>query len=365
MQASTLAWQPILLPVPNIVWPFDEDLVFSEHANQRAPFFFDFARNFLLVLSEPILFPVCMEPQFIVCGVVLIILSISGAFGGILSALSCVPILQFLKEGRSAYGNRRRLLWVIFLGGLFGVGSAISAGIILYCDGKLDTDITKDAKSLVLLSSLGVIAGFSGIRLLRIMSGKLEKRVEEIDGAVREEKKITAKLQLDLKKQIQRADTMAEDTRRLAEALSFAGGILGRPDKGEGSESIIDEAIEGLETVRGKFPAIRSIGIYLGRLYRRVLKLDLAITVLSEVLETRRRENLVPDKDDAALLFNRACYKNLRAVAEPDPAVKSKLEKLAIDDLKEVEKISPHDFLEAQLDSDLKSLFKNNPLPWA
>ena len=297
----------------------------------------------------------------------MIILAVSGAYGGILSAISCVPILQFLKEGRSAYGNRRRLLWIIFLGGLFGVGSAISAGIILYCDGKLDTDIIKDAKSLVLLSSLGIIAGFSGIRLLRIMSGKLERRVEEIDGEVQEEKQVTAQLKNDLTEQILKSNKMAEDMRHLSEALSFAGGILGQPepDKGGASESLIAEAIEGLETVRKQFPTIRSIGIYLGRLYRRTKKLELAVAVLGEVLKSRRLKNLNLDEDDAALLFNRACYQNLRAEAEQDPAGKSKLEKLAITDLKEIQKNSPRDFVEAQHDSDLKSIFENNPLPWA
>src|SRR5665213_578594 len=120
-------------------------------------------------------------PQFmhIIC-----ILIITGGFGGMISALSTIPITRILEEGKSAYGNRRRLAWVLAMGALYGIGSGIAAGLVLYCDGRFDNGTSANLKTLLLLASTGVIAGFSGIRMLRLMSGKLEQKVNNLSEKV-------------------------------------------------------------------------------------------------------------------------------------------------------------------------------------
>ena len=118
------------------------------------------------------------------------------------------------------------------------------------------------------------------------------------------------------------------------------------------------QAIQELEQSRLIAPNNRRIGIVLSRLFRHQRDLPGAIKVLSEVLEVRRRQAITPNKDDADLCFNRACYRNLLAENIADEEGKKQMRDLAWDDLIRSIVISPENRKDARDDVDLKELWQ-------
>jgi hypothetical protein len=262
-----------------------------------------------------------------------------GAFGGILAVLGEVPIRRVLETGVKAYGSVGRLSWAIVVGALWGIGGSISFGVLLSLDDKLQNGLDQP-KTDVLLAGTAVAAGFAGIRVLRLASSRLEKQMTQL---VKEE---TARV----------GDDSSKKLAFLTDALATASGVLeGHPDTDHSVDAKRRDAIERLLAARKDYPTLRTVGIYLGRLYVGLQDYTSAIRILTEFLEARRQTGITPDADDAALLYNRACYRSLLGTKQ-DPNAKEQLFRDGWNDLQESVKLDPTNLAEAKADSDLAPL---------
>lgn len=80
-----------------------------------------------------------------------------------------------------------------------------------------------------------------------------------------------------------------------------------------GLDRALRDAIRQLERLRVFFPHWRHLGILIGRIYKHFLEYEDAIKVLTQVIEEREKRELPHELDYSALVYNRACYRNLEA----------------------------------------------------
>ena len=284
---------------------------------------------------------------------IMLVLGCFGAFGGGLAALSQVTFGEVIKKGIEAYGSGKKLAGIISVGMLLGCGGSFAFGFVLAVDRKFSGGIF-DLDCKVLIAAASVAAGFSGIRLLKLVSDKLTKQVEEQGANLTAQKKEIEQQQTILQQQqteLQNQKIKLEQERQINEALSFAGGISGKESEEDRSlDGYRRDAVKLLETARKFDPTNRAIGVYLGRMYRLLKDYPKAIKELDESLERRRAQKIPLEKDDGTLIYNKACYTNLIARS------KSGNEKINMQT--EAQKL----LKEAQsLDSDLVSYAKDDP----
>src|ERR1700677_4214074 len=111
-------------------------------------------------------------------------------------------------------------------------------------------------------------------------------------------------------------------------AYCITDGYVSAEDKFDAAEGTRRESLARLEELKAIFPYLRGVGILMGRLYLHLKDLDSAINILEEILRERGNRGITPDKDDDALHFNCACYKNLVANQEMDRGERGKEERL-------------------------------------
>lgn len=271
------------------------------------------------------------------------VLAVFGGFGGVLAALAECPLKDLRQKGIEAFGNARRLWSCLLIGALWGIGGAISLAALAALDGKFDSFKESDQ---ILFAFLSVASGFVGLQMLTLMGRRLTKEVEAaVDEKTREAK-------VEMKKE-------SEIVQELTEAMGSAVGALGQP---LGTAAAYrKEALKKLLNVRNKLPTNRTVNIYIGRIYRSIDELDNAIGSLSEALGARTKAKIIPNDDDSALLFNRACYYNLNAEKADTAGQGAEAElfrQKAWEDLKESCRLTPNNKAEAASDPDLRSLFK-------
>ncbi len=121
----------------------------------------------------------------------------------------------------------------------------------------------------------------------------------------------------------------------------------------------VEEALQQLKNARAKSPTNRLLAILIGRLLNALQRTKEARSILKETLAERREANISINKDDAALLFNAACYENLEA-EDPNltPIEAENKRKQAWEDLQQACKLDPDNKNEAIKDEDLRTLFK-------
>jgi tetratricopeptide (TPR) repeat protein len=117
------------------------------------------------------------------------------------------------------------------------------------------------------------------------------------------------------------------------------------------------ESIKQLEEALRVSPGSRRIGIVLARTYVALNELDGAIKILSETLDVRRSLNQPVDKDDAALLFNRGCYRCRIAKSFEDQTVSDLHANLGWQDLIAAIAIVPEFRAVALKDTDYDNLW--------
>ncbi len=268
---------------------------------------------------------------------IIVVMCISGVFGGILNVLQDIDIRKLVQEGDRAISSVPRFVAGLVLGGFRGSGGAIAMLFLLAVADKLPTTAT--SKNIVILFSLGVVSGFIGYRLLRRVAASVEKQIEEAVG--RTEKKI------------EEVEDRVDKDVRLADALRW-GEITAEREVVLPSD--LRAPIEDLEEVRREMPSESQVGIMLGRLY--VEKSDdvrKGIRVLSEVLEAKKKEGADKDEYAADLLYNRACYFNLIANKASGPE-KNELKEKAYEDLEASIRLAPENKDDALVDPVLESL---------
>jgi tetratricopeptide (TPR) repeat protein len=164
--------------------------------------------------------------------------------------------------------------------------------------------------------------------MLKLVSRDLERKVEKAERDADEAKKQVAEVQSAANTAKETVERMQKEVaeirvegRQLTEALAFSGEVLAALDasgtRRSAEPGAIDRAIELIEKVRLHFPEMRLLGIYLGRLHHYGRKdSDRAIEALSRVIDERLKSHPGRDPDAGALLFNRACYRNVLALGE-------------------------------------------------
>ena len=125
----------------------------------------------------------------------------------------------------------------------------------------------------------------------------------------------------------------------------------------EVANALRNEAMETARVELAEHPHSREIAIQYARLLEEQMdKRAEAIEILDTTLAKRRSDGIEPDRDDAALLFNAACYLNRTAREDPDGRVKEKLRSEAKARLAEALKIDPPLLDEIRDDEDVNDL---------
>lgn len=276
------------------------------------------------------------------------ILALFGAFGGVLAALSEVSLQQIREEGIKIFGGEKRLWACVLISGLQGIGGALVFGGLSAFDGKLTIADDSEQKRMV-FAFLAVAAGFAGHKFLLLVSRKLTKDVEEAIG------KKTDKLRKELAEEEEKRNKLAEAITALTAALSESPTVDQRTAR---FQPMANEAKKKASIARQHFPTSRQLAILLGRLTVQLEGYDSAAALLSRFIADFKREAQTSTPDFAALLFNRACYKNRKAEQEEakNAADAERLRGEAWEDLKTSCQIDPPNKDEAKNDPDLASL---------
>lgn len=158
----------------------------------------------------------------------------------------------------------------------------------------------------------------------------------------------------DLDKKVEEVDFSSAT---LSAALGAAGSALALPDNHPRKKVNLQESIQLLE---GKTDHlyIRTVAIFLGRLYRQIGNLEAAEVALGRALDERRKRGMAPNSDDGDIFYNRACYLNLRAreCKNPDEAAGSRRRAVAM--LGESFPLNLLNVAEAVADPDLSDLIE-------
>ena len=286
------------------------------------------------------------------------ILAVFGAFGGMLAALSESSLREIRELGIKAYGSVGRFFACLGIGALWGIGGAFAFGAIASMDKKFDSFDNSKRISFALIS---VATGFAGLQFLILVSRRLAK---EVDAAVQQR---TQQVREELEEKNEKKSKQLEDLNEAQNALTHALSIApGDPL----FNSITHEAKRKAEKAFQEYPANRTLAILFARLECECLSkdnYDRAISLLSETIGDWKRCKKPLDEDFAALLFNRACYSNIKAElvakAGDDPKAEA-LRQTAWNDLKESCQLDSYNKDEAHNDASLQSLVNGTTRKW-
>lgn len=135
-------------------------------------------------------------------------------------------------------------------------------------------------------------------------------------------------------------------------AYSLAASSLAMEDANPKKGASLKDALRALVQHPEHFH-IRTVAILLGRLYRELGDLDGAIAQLDKSLLLRRERQIPAGIDDADLLFNKACYLNLKSRQMQSPEESKRLRGSALATLKLSIALKRENAVDATTDSDL------------
>lgn len=278
---------------------------------------------------------------------ILLIMSISGMFGGILDVLGIIDIRKLVipeqKQLEPVIASGKRFVAALVLGGIGGIGGSYSMMFVIVAAAKLDTADTPINK--LLLCSLGVVSGFLGFRVLRGVARGVERQIQESEA--RQEARTEEKIRM--------TEDRVEHKLRKVDYYDALNRGLEVAEK-ETLPSVQFQAISRLEEMRELAPQSREVVIVLGRVYRKLGRYQEAIDVLTELLNRIRNSNR--NNDVADLLFNRACYYNLVADKLSDgDQNKKELKENVYKDLSESIRLSYENKKDAAVDLDFQTLW--------
>lgn len=166
----------------------------------------------------------------------------------------------------------------------------------------------------------------------------------------------------------QKAIDLASEAQVMASVLPvMEGALTGISRRQSNTTAATDaeknEARRAIEVGRDgltRYPTNRPIAIVLGRLIKEFDGKKEAIAHLDQVVSSFEAAKMTAGNDAtnyAALLYNRACYKNLLSDETEEPE-KSKLKQSAVEDLQKSWVLDEQNKKEAEQDSDLASLLR-------
>jgi hypothetical protein len=271
---------------------------------------------------------------------VLLIMVVTGAFGGVLGVFSLFNIPDLL-SGKPTVKTKTALVMATLVGATGGIGGAIAILALFAADSKFPEDGKVSQRLKLGLCAAGVTAGFIGYRVLGTMSAALEEKLRRLARDTEE-------------KLLQSVEAGNRQTQLITEAINAL-----QPNAPEfAARAAIERCSSFLKDVPDAI-ANRDFLIPFARLHRKVKQLPEALQLLTQYLRhrTAAAAGVEPaDKDVADVRYNRACYYSVMADAEPDPNKRKQLQQQAIDDLKRSVEISPTNLADAKTDDDFKSL---------
>jgi hypothetical protein len=268
---------------------------------------------------------------------VLLLLAVTGGFGGLLAVLGTMDIRAILTAKHIPVHSWQRLLMAASFGVMGGVGGALASALLLVLDGKFDQP-PKD-KEKILIAASGIIAGYIGFQVLKRLADRLDKQLEQMEQRVGEK--------------IERETTIVTE---FTEAINIAGIVLLKKREDRTADPARREALDRLNSALKDYPHNRQLCIYVGRLMRALGETEMAVKFLGERIEARRLHRIPEGQDTADLLYNRACYLNELRRGEKNAERKEALKKQALADLEASVKIFPENREAAQHDVDLADL---------
>mgnify|MGYP000176566405 CR=1 FL=1 len=248
----------------------------------------------------------------------LIVLVVAGSFGGVLDFCNRFTISRDTSNGRSqvlSSPNKPNTVGLFYRGAelqgnhllflasfhiMLGIGGALAMALALISIGQFKFEVTTD--NLLLVTTLSVVAGFGGNRILEKVRGQLERQLEDT------QREVTA-----LKSSV---STMKEEIAldiEVTDCLNNAHSVLEGKEEKPWNE--IEEVVRTLKHLMAHQQlsrlVLRRAAIYLGRIYRtKFVDLERATAHLSDFVKVYGNKE---DTHLAAVLFNRACYNTLIA----------------------------------------------------
>ena len=265
------------------------------------------------------------------------------------------------EKGIECYGSTGRLLASLLVAALYGIGGALILGIVSALDGKFD-DFTQTRR--IYFALLSVAAGFAGLQLLMLFRRRLLKEVE--DAVEAETLKAHKKIEEETARQVQRESKIRDVIDSLTDALDNLPEEKDSKDDPE-YRSLAFAAKREATQILLEVPTHRRVVILLGRLEREISGYPEAISILTKAIVAWKRSKQPFEANYAALLFNRACYKNRLAeefskVSNSVQAEEKRGE--AWTDLSEACELDENNKEEAKDDPDLATLYNSSSRKW-
>lgn len=213
-----------------------------------------------------------------------------------------------------------------------GCGGALAIQFAMLSVGKFD--IAATIESIMWLLTTSVVAGFSGRRMLNLVSSKLEEQIGEAkrDAGKAKEEAIEAKEEAEEVLLITRASAAVGPNSTCSERISLLSEI----------KSFLNEK-----------PTHRYLTILAGRIHRKDGNYEGGIQVLTHYLEIKDKLN-EQDRDYADVLYNRACY---RALLASEATYNNEMErKECLKDLRRSVELSSENASDAASDSDFDGI---------
>jgi predicted negative regulator of RcsB-dependent stress response len=190
----------------------------------------------------------------------------------------------------------------LFAGGLFGLGGG--AAVVLAAISLNKFDMKSSDENIIYLIVLGVVAGFIGYRILPQVARGLERRMDITEKESRRALEDAMKAVNDAKV----AKTSAEDAMKsaiTAQKLTLAITLIGREDYHEAEKTLLDlKKNDHLSSV---------VTFNLSHIYKMKKDYNSAVKLVSEYIKDLRAANVDSGEKYAAALYNRACYRTLKA----------------------------------------------------
>lgn len=290
----------------------------------------------------------------------ILLISIPGAFGGF-----CFALYDFYRDAKLLddyvveclrSDNLKKSHICLWLLGKAAIGVAGAWGIVLigFGVGKIQSD--NNVLNQVFLIAFSSIGGTLSYTMLPNIGNKvaneLQLKIEKTQSDFQSKIENTIKeIRLVHKESIEGDEfgiAMNEAVAALNTRSKFDAGL----------------AIQKLEKIKEKHPTVRTLHIYLGRLYRIIRDYNKAIQALRDFINYLENEcshgNVNPERDHdmADAYYNISCYKVLMAKIQekPSPEEKERLLSESIKALKKSIALSPSNLENAKIDDDLHFL---------
>ncbi len=247
--------------------------------------------------------------------------------------------------------------WFGIVTWVLGLAATIFVGIVGWTHWKALSNVKKDVDN-----------KFTGL-VQKTLKVKLKEFEDHIDSSkTRVEASVTkleARITSEKKETEDNLDTLLEYASVVAHAavvLSLAPSTDVKETEKQNKKR--REVVRRLQDLQTRVPTLRTLAIFISRLYRALGEFPTAIKFLDRTIAKRDELQMNQDSDYAALLYNKACYLNLQARRTRAGEEQENLRADAWSALQKCVQINQLDRSEAQDDEDLADLIRPPDRDW-